>query len=226
VVGVTVWRLRPSRPDDEVRELVHGPAEARQDQGVSMTAERVEAGTALEEGARVRIGIESARAGYLYVINREVYADGTKGRPLLIFPTERTLDGNNRVRAGRVVTVPGVKDDPPYFTVRPNQQRRDQTAESLLIVISDEPLNLPLSSEAQVLPAARVNDWERRWGAAFEQIEQVGGAGMSITSEEFAAGSGGRRELTQGDPAPQTVYNIKGRSGAPALLSVKIPFKR
>lgn len=226
VVGVTVWRLRPSRPADEVRELVHGPSQQSPDEEASLTAERMEADTVLDEDGRVRVSIESPRAGYLYVINRELYADGTKGRPLLIFPTERTLDGDNRVQAGRVVTIPSVKDDPPYFTVKPSPQRRDQVAELLLIIITDKPLNLPTAPEAQVLPTEWVNDFERRWRAAFERFEQVGGVGTGITPEEYAAGGGERRELTQGDPAPQTVYRVRVQPGGPVLVSLKLPFKR
>lgn len=226
VVGVTVWRLRPSRATDEVRELVHGASAQSPEGEASLTAERMEADASLDEGEHVRVSIESPRAGYLYVINRELYADGTQGRPLLIFPTERTLGGNNRVQAGRMVTIPAVKDDPPYFTVRPNRQRKDQVAELLLFVISDKPLNLPTSPEAQTLPAAWVNELEKRWGAAFERFEQIGGVGAAITPEEFAASGGEWRELTQGDPVPQTVYRVRARPGGTVLLSLKLPFKR
>lgn len=227
VVGVTVWKLRPSLPTDEVRELVQAPSKkSASEEKLSMTAERMEAGAALDEGEHVRISIESPRTGYVYVINRESYADGTKGRPLLIFPTERTLEGDNRIQMGRVVTIPALADDPPYFTVRPNPRRKDQVAESLLLIIADRPLDLPLLPEAQALPAARVNELERNWRAASERIEQVGGVGVGITPEEFAAGGGELRELTQGDPAPQTVYRMRVRRGAPVLLKLDLPFKR
>jgi hypothetical protein len=225
VVGMTVWRLRPSRPEDEVRELVQGPAKQGGEE-VSLTAERVEAQAVLNEGEFVRVSIESPLAGYLYVINRELYANGTKGRPMLIFPTERILGGENRMRAGRVVTIPSMKDDPPYFTVRPNPQRKDQTAEQLLIIISDEPLGLPTPAEAQALDPAMVAGWEKRWRALSERLEQVGGAGTGITPEEFAAGGDGRQDLTQGDPAPQTIYHLRVGRGAPVLLSLELTFKR
>ena len=41
--------------------------------------------------------------GYLYVINREQYADGTFGRARLIFPTLLTYNGNNRVKPGQPI---------------------------------------------------------------------------------------------------------------------------
>lgn len=227
VVGVTVWRLRPSAPDDEVRELIHeaaGPgAEEKQ---VSVTAVRVEAETPLDEGERVRISIESSRAGYLYVVDRELYADGSKGRPILIFPTERTLEGNNRVRAGRPVTIPAKTDNPPYFTVTPNPNRRDQVAEQLLLIISDQPLNLPLSAQAQILQTSTVNTWEAQWAGPFERVEQVGGAGRPITAAESEAAGDEVRELWQDDPSPQSVYRLRRRSSNPFLLKVNLPFKR
>lgn len=227
VVGVTVWRLRPSAEGDEIREIIHesaGPGAA--DREVSMTAVRMEAETPLDEGERVRISIESSRVGYLYVVDRELYADGSKGRPILIFPTERTLQGNNRVRAGRPVTIPASTDDPPYFTVRPNPNRRDQVAEQLLIIISEERLDLPLTPQAQVLQTSTVNLWETRWAVPFERVEQVGGAGRPITKAESEAAGDEVRELWQGDPAPQSVYRLRRRSSNPFLLKVSLPFKR
>lgn len=227
VVGVTVWKIRPALPTDEVRELVHNPSKQRPDaERISLTAERMEAGTPLDEGEHVRISIESPRSGYLYVINRELYANETKGEPLLIFPTERTLKGNNRLQAGRMVMIPDHNDDPPYFTVRPNPRRKDQVAELLVVIISDVPLRVPILPEARTIPAGLVNGWESKWGAAYEQIEQEGGVGAGITREEFAASGDEQRELRQGDAAPQTVYRVRTRPGAPVLLKLKLPFKR
>src|SRR3982751_6376396 len=64
VVGVTIWRLRPSKNTDdaEVRQLIH-------EQG-DWTPERVNAGSPLMEGSRVQLTIEFPRAGYLYVFDR------------------------------------------------------------------------------------------------------------------------------------------------------------
>jgi hypothetical protein len=227
VIGVTVWRLRPSISGDEVREIVHDPAgPGAAEQRVSMTPVRVEAETPLNEGERVRISIESSRPGYLYVVDRELYENGSKGRPILIFPTERTLEGNNRVRVGRPVTIPARTDDPPYFTVRPNPQRRGQVAEQLLVIISDQPLDLPLTPEAQILQSNMVDRWEVMWAVPFERVEQKGGAGRPITQAEWDAAGDEMRELWQGDAAPQSVYRLRRRSSNPFLLKLSLPFKR
>ena len=63
--------------------------------------------TPLAIGDRVRLTIESSNNGYLYVIDRELDADGTKSDPYLIFPTARTREGDNAVRGGRLVDIPG-----------------------------------------------------------------------------------------------------------------------
>jgi hypothetical protein len=70
-VGVTFWRFRRSTAADKTKELVED-----EDGAVEWTLERIEEGTPLATGQRVRLSIESlSRAGYLYVIDREQYAD-------------------------------------------------------------------------------------------------------------------------------------------------------
>ena len=96
VVGVTIWRLRPAvRADSGERIIVHDD-----NAGKEYVPERISANTKLIAGDRVRISVEAARNGYLYVIDRELYADGTLGEPYLIFPTTRTLNGDNQVSVG------------------------------------------------------------------------------------------------------------------------------
>ena len=62
LVGVTLWRLRPSTPTDVpgVRSLIH-----EENASGEWTPERIRADTLLREGDRVRIGIETARTGFL-----------------------------------------------------------------------------------------------------------------------------------------------------------------
>ena len=50
-----------------------------------LTAERIDTGAPLALGDRVRLTIESPNGGFLYVIDREVYDDGTTSDPYLIF---------------------------------------------------------------------------------------------------------------------------------------------
>jgi len=59
VIGVTLWRLRPTRPADTgERIIVHHGAES-----VAWLPERVSSTGKLSEGERIRISVEAARAG-------------------------------------------------------------------------------------------------------------------------------------------------------------------
>ena len=75
------------------------------------TPERIEADTPLKVSERVRITVESPRAGYLYVVDREQYADGSLGDAYLIFPTTRTRDGDNKVRPGKLIDIQSMHRD-------------------------------------------------------------------------------------------------------------------
>ena len=132
-VGVTIWRLRPAgRADSGERIIVHD------DNAREYVPERISANTKLSAGDRVRISVEAARNGYLYVIDRELYADGTLGEPYLIFPTTRTLNGDNQVRVGKLAEIPAQDDSPPFFTIR--KSRPDQVAEMVSVLVSPTPL--------------------------------------------------------------------------------------
>src|SRR5258705_8133847 len=134
VVGVTVWRLGPAKAADSgERLIVHDGADTR-----SWLPERVSANGKLVQGDRIRISIEAARNGYLYVIDREQYADGSLGEPYLIFPTTRVLSGDNRVTLGKLTEIPTQDDRPPFFTLKPS--RPDQVSEVISVVVSPTPL--------------------------------------------------------------------------------------
>src|SRR6478672_8020359 len=102
-VGLTIWRFRPATAADKTKELV----EEEDAPSTQWSLERISEGTLLVPGQKVRLGIESlSRDGYLYVIDREQYADGTFGDARLIFPGARTLEGGNRVKAGKIIYIP------------------------------------------------------------------------------------------------------------------------
>lgn len=222
VVGVTIWRLRPSRDTDEgERMLVHeGKNEA------AWIPERVPANAGLSEGDRVRLSIEAARTGYLYVIDREQYSDGTLGEPYLIFPTTRTLGGNNRVQAGRLIDIPAQEDSPPFFTLK--RSRADQVGELLTVIVTKAPLDeLQVGAEAQRLSAERVAQWEKTWGGQAGRLELNDGAGRLWTREEKEAGASAEQFLKASAPNPQTLYYRPGvRPDAPFLIEVQLQYRR
>lgn len=215
VVGVTVWRLRPSKSSDaaEVRELIHQQGE--------WTPERVGGGTSLSEGSKVQLTIESPRTGYLYVFDREMYADNTFGDPVLIFPTLSINGGDNKVSAGRVIEIPSADDKPPYYTLK--RSRDDHAGESLTVIVADKPLtDLTIGRGALKISAEQFGVYEKQWGAMTQQLELENGAGRAITKAEKAAAAG-KGNLTQDDSPPQTIYRIQAKPGQPLLLTLPLP---
>lgn len=222
VVGVTIWRLRPSRDADEgERMIVHEGSDA-----AAWIPERVPGNAGLVEGDRVRLSIEAARTGYLYVIDREQYADGTLGEPYLIFPTTRTLGGDNKVKAGRLVDIPAQEDSPPFFTLK--RSRADQVGELLCVIVTPAPLDeLQIGAQAQRLSAERVAHWEKSWGGQGGHLELSDGAGKVWTKEEKDAGASGARLLRASAPGPQTLYYRPGvRPDEPLLIKVQLQYRR
>jgi hypothetical protein len=221
VVGVTLWRLRPSRKTDTgERILVQEGAEA-----ADWIPERVESNTRLGAGTRVRMSVEAARSGYLYVINREQYADGSLGEPYLIFPTTRTNEGNNAVRKGRIIEIPNQEDRPPFFTLKPS--RSDQVSEVISVLVSPTPLDdLTIGASAQKLSVQQVAKWEQSWGGTVGRLEMLNGAGKSWTRQEKEAGADATRSMTQDEPAPQTLYYRPGaKSGEPVMVNVALRYR-
>jgi hypothetical protein len=158
VVGITIWRLRPAgRADSGERIIVHDDNAAKE-----YVPERISPNTRLNAGDRVRISVEAARNGYLYVIDRELYADGTLGEPYLIFPTTRTLNGDNQLSVGKLAEIPAQEDSPPFFTIR--KSRPDQVAEMVSVLVTPTPLEgVAITDKAQKLTDAQVAKWEQSW---------------------------------------------------------------
>jgi hypothetical protein len=219
---VTLWRLRASQTADnkEARLLEQRPTKSTE-----WMAERIEADAGIGQGERVRISIESPSAGYLYVIDREQYADGSLGDAYLIFPTAHTRGGNNEVAAGRVIEFPAQDDNPPYFTM--TRSRPDHIGEVLTLIVAPQPIaDLRVSASPVKLSAERLAQWEKEWGGKVEQFELEGGGGLPYTKEEKAAGADGSRMLTQGDPLPQTILRMEAKTGSPLLVKILLRMAR
>ena len=220
VIGITLWRLRPSRnADTGERIITHDGPEA-----IEWLPERVASNGRLAEGDRIRMSIEAARTGYLYVVDQEQYADGSKGEPYLIFPTSRTRGGDNSVKAGRVIEIPAQDDSPPYFTLK--RSRADHVGENVIVLVTPTPIeSLTITDKAQKLSAETLAQWEKSWGTQTGRLEMTNGAGKSWTKQEKEAGADGTRSLTEAEPAPQTVYYRPGTgSKDPVLIQVQLQY--
>lgn len=213
-VGVTIRRLQTK---DGARDLEQEGEEAK--------LEQVETDAPLSIGSRVRIYLEPlVRDGFLYVVDREQFADGTFGTPKLIFPTLRTRKGNNQVRANDLVQIPR---PPSYFRISPSSTGKQQVAEVLTIIISPTPLELPatLSEKAMTLTPEQFREWERKWSAPVTPFEMEGGAGQTTGARDLDQ-VGEEAQLTEADPLPETVYRASVRKGSPLLVTVPLRFDR
>jgi hypothetical protein len=188
--------------------------------------ERMSSGARLAEGDRLRMSIEAARTGYLYVVNQELYADGSKGEPYLIFPTTRTRGGDNSVKAGRVVEIPAQEDNPPFFTLR--RSRAEHVGEAVIVLVSPSPIEgLTITDKAARLSAETLALWEKSWGAQAGRLEMTGGEGRPWTKQEREAGADATRALKEDEPAPQTIFYRPGAGGkSPVLIKVQLQYAR
>jgi len=221
VVGVTIWRLRPALARDSgERIIVHDDGAAKQ-----WAPQRISPGTKLSQGDKLRISVEGARKGYLYVINREQYADGSLGEPFLIFPTTRTLNGDNRVDIGRLTEIPAQDDSPPYFTVR--KSRPDHVAEVLSVLVSPTPLEgIAIGDKAQQLSEKQVAEWEAQWSSGVGFLEMEKSVGQAWTREERDAGAANTRALTAAGPVPQLLfYRAAGKPNDPLLVKLQLWYR-
>lgn len=222
VIGITLWRLRPSRPADAGERIITHEGEGSSE----WLPERVSSSGKLSQGDRIRISIEAARTGYLYVVDQEQYADGSRGEPYLIFPTTRTRGGDGSVRAGRVIEIPAQDDSPPYFTLK--RTGTDHVGEIVSVVMSPTPIqSLTITDKAQRLSDETFALWEKSWGSQAGRLELENGDGKSWTKQEREAGADGTRSLKADEPAPQTIYYQPGASGtAPVLVKVQLQYTR
>jgi len=217
-LGMTVWRMRPAKPDDEVQLT-----DTRT--GEKVTPIRVKSSTPLEEGDQVRLTIEAPRDGYLYAIDREKYTDGSLGAPVLIFPTRRLHGGDNVVTKDVTIEIPGIEDSPPHFTLRKN--RPDLEEEVIIIIISDNPLpGIKIGRNASAVPIAlseeQVAAWTEDWAADFTRFDLDQGEGLPMKKSERQVATR-TRALVHEDPKAQTVYYVPDHTaGQPMMITVPL----
>jgi hypothetical protein len=217
-LGITIWRLRSSRKGDpDRRALIR-----EKGKGTVWTAERITSDGILREGDYVRLSVESPRRGYLYVIDRDLSADGTLGEPKLIFPWS---DADNKLTPGRLIDIPGEEDDPNYFAA--SLTRQNQAGELLTFIVTSTPLSLALSDQPLAIAPMDLNKWETSWGGVTERYDMEGGSGELWTrSEQQAARKGRSRQLTRNDPAPQTIYRVYTTNKEGMLVNLVLKYEK
>lgn len=220
-IGLTIWRFRPTQATDKTKEIVTEEDEKPSE----WTLERVEEGTSLAVGQRIRLSLESlSRDGYLYVIDREEYSDGTLGDPVLVYPTQKSAAANY-VQAGRLIYLPSATG---RFKIKPSESSKEHVAEVLTVIVAPKPLIAAdkLGAKSTRLQRVQVEDWLKQWETSVVKFEMDGGAGQAMTAVEQAAAQQNSVLLTQEDPAPQTVFQVASKPGSPLLITVPLKFAK
>lgn len=232
LLGLTFWKLRPAEKTDAAKEMIEETVGGKV-QSTEYTLERMDSDIPLAEGERIRISLESlSHSGYLYVVNRELYSDGTYSAPKLIYPTLKTQNRNTMVSAGKIIFIP--ESASAAFRIRSNQGEKKQVAEVLTVIVSPKILfnDTMLSGKAIEIPTDQLSGWLKQWEVNTTLFEQEGGAGQTITPIEQTAGHDAAKELveqsatilTQNDPLPQSVYRSKVKRGDPLLVNISLKF--
>ena len=215
-VGVTIWKFEPGPAVSSNGERsTIGSYWDRED----WIPKRVEADVKFRAGDTLRISIESPRDGYLYVVNRDLLADGTYGETNLIFPRQGE---DNRLRVGKLIDIPA-PDDPPFKAApKPNQ-----SSELLTIIVTNSPIQLQLGSKALPVSTEQLREWENRWGGETDRLEMNAGAGRIRTLEEqLAASPIDSRQLTREDPMPQTIFSLTPKNTEGLLFNLVLSYVR
>ena len=216
-LGVTFWRLRPPKSDED--DAPTFPVEVGKKREY-WTAERVDSTTNFKKGDRVRFTIESPRNGFIYIVNREFYTDGTPAEAYLIFPTLKTRGGDNRVTQGTLIEIPPNNDVMSYFDVAPT--RKDYAGEELYVIISPTKLpNIQIGLKAQSVPEKLLNKWLEDWSATVDIYDAEDGEGIAYTETESEAATVKTRALRLSEPSPQTIYSVR----LPKNQTLLVPFR-
>lgn len=218
-IGLTLWRYREATGSDKTKELVE------EDEGQEWILERISEGTLLSPGQKIRLSIESlSRTGYLYIISREEYADGSVGAPRLLFPTQKSVD-RIKVEPGRLTYIPSATG---RFRIKPSESVKPHIGELLTIIVSQKSLidASQLKSQAIALQPDQVNQWLNQWKTKITKFEMVGGAGKTMTAAEQTAAKLDSPLMSQGDPVPQTIYQLIVKPEDPLLIVLPLRFVR
>jgi hypothetical protein len=230
-VGVTIWKMRPPRASDPGFKL---PVLDARGNRQMWTAERVGIDTIFQAGDRVRIMVEASNSGYLYVINSEIYTNGTFGEPFLIFPAN--IEEDNSVKPGLLVDIPDQTEDLPYFVINP--KRNNYAGELLTVIVSPKPLtNLKTDSNGKIKALETLESLEEN--ADSEIYKRTDNKDKIYSEAEANAACGAKarqqnnrqlerpcgaktRLLTRDEPLPQTIFRVKTAAGEPTVMIIRL----
>jgi len=236
-IGVTMWKVRPPKSREVGKQL---PCKDETGTTRMCIAERVPTDTAFKLGDKVRFAIESSDAGYLYIIDRETFSDGTFGDPILLFPESGQDD--NQIGPGMLFDLPDQReeDPPPYFLFkRGSKGSAVLTGDVLTVVISPKPLSFDVDQSGKIKDddalvamesVAEVEIFNRTDKAdrIFSNVEAEAACGPKTRSlaREKSSSRPCTRQLFREESAPQALYRVKGQAGQPAVAFVRLSLQQ
>ena len=216
MLGLTLWRIRDATPADKpgTRLLVLGKKKGE------CTQERVDVAEPITPEHGYRFTFEMPASGYLYVIDRERYANGKLSEPYLIYPNNA---GDNVLVPGRLLEIPDRREDPNYFSI---EAKPGQLGEVITFLVTPEPIpGLKFSHDPVLFDPALFASLEKKAAASPDRYEMEGGTGTTISVQENKAGADHSTTVTQSDPLPQTLYRVAAKPGTPVMIEIPLNFK-
>jgi hypothetical protein len=225
-MGMTIWRLSPTQcpiPDCPLPKKI-----ADSSKGLVDTATRIDDNARLNNGERVRLGLESlAQSGYVYIIDREQFDDGSMGEGVLILPTKKIESGKNWAQPGQQIHLPRADG---CFCVKARNSQRVLVADVLTVILSRTPLLRPeeIGTDAIPVPVGLISLLARADKQRTFRGFLNGGNGLAQTAQEQSAGAKGLFDtapvLTQNDLPPQTLYQSLVPIGEVAVFNFSLQY--
>ncbi len=227
-IGVTIWKLRPPVGNEPGFYFVVSDDNNKEQR---LIAERVGVDSVFRTQDMLRFAVESDNTGYLYMIGRETYSDGSYGVPYAIFPG--SASDENTILPGMLFDYPDQRDDPPFLTLEPNKP--NYTGELMTVIVSPKPLTIMRMEKDNhhIKDSKELQDLES--GADVEVFSRTDPDDKvySKTESETACGAktrdllkkkSGRScgQLYNDDPQPQAIYHVKVSPGQPAVAFIKL----
>jgi hypothetical protein len=215
-VGITIW-LVDSGKSKGVEQL-----------GAEQTQERLDTNATYTDGDTVRLTIVSQTGGYLYIVDREHYSDGTYGPAILAFPTLKTRRGDNLIQSWEPIQVPAY---PSVWRFKPREwkageTRKVQTSEVLTIIISPKPLidRSRISTQQLALDKGEFERWQAQWQTTSQQFDMENSVGQVFKAGAKALEQEGAEAPREEELDAQTSYQVAVKPGAPIMITVPLRF--
>ncbi|MBC7797588.1 MAG: DUF4384 domain-containing protein [Pyrinomonadaceae bacterium] len=218
-IGLTLWRLSPTTAANTVEggeDLPFtGTAGAQ-----FLTPTRVSLDTLFETGDYVRLSLETTRRGYIYVVDQEMYADGSLGDAFLVFPNKRIRNGANIVAPGKPVELPDLKGNPFYFELRPqNSNGKAIISEVLSVIVTEKPIaGLNTGENPVLITPAKLAGWRSKYAGRAEIFERESITTKQGYSKAERDAANGSVTLTNSDSLPNTIYMVENKSTSGGVL--------